>query len=85
LFTGTKIKFNIKELGRDWNLKNSEPEEFKTVYKEGSIVKKLSNYVKELFSNGGHYKLRFPPHATVDHKVLLIAATMLLDMNHYDK
>ena len=40
---------------------------------------------KTMFTRGNSYRLRFPELASLNHKVLLIVAAMMIDTNFYDK
>jgi hypothetical protein len=51
----------------------------------GAIYRLYSHAVKECCSNGGHYDMIYPKSATVEQKLLLIAAVMGLDLAYYDK
>jgi len=47
----------------------------------GMVSTEWSHCTKELCSRGTHYSLRFPRSATVDQKILLVSAVMMLDMS----
>ena len=54
-------------------------------FRHGKITREYSYWQKELLSHGGHYRIKFPRGADEIEKTLIIAATMMLDMNFYDR
>lgn len=52
---------------------------------EGMIHRQFANLHKNCLSHGGHYILDFPSGSTPDQKILLIAATLMLDYSFFDR
>ena len=50
----------------------------------GNILKASSNVDKELFTDGDHFVINFPPGCLPEMKAILLAATILFDFLFYE-
>lgn len=50
----------------------------------GYIQKEWAGFGKEMFTNADNFTLMFPPDATAETRAVLIAATLFVDLIHYE-
>ena len=53
--------------------------------KVGSIMKKHGNILKELFMDSDTFVISFPENSTEEQRALLLAATLRIDMTHFEE
>lgn len=51
----------------------------------GSIVKEWAGLAKELFTDADNFSLIFPADASAEARAILIAATLFIDLTHFEK